>query len=108
MQNIIKDSYWKGKTIPVTVTNTGTVDVDNVDETCFVSTCLDGHFHKTSKAQNIPTGATGYVHCNATNTLYAIRDFGAGDRDTASAGTAIKMTVTVLRKGKVNKGIHRF
>ncbi len=62
--------------------------------------------HQTSKAQNMPSGAKGYLHVD-DNRLLAVKSFTEGKVTAGKITTAAKMEIFPAI-GKVKSGVHRF
>ena len=104
-------TMWNGKQRDIKITNNGSLNVGNTDRTAVANALLDKKFHKTSLARTPPTGADVYLHCDHTNTLYALKQSDVhSDQDKAKSGTDLPVAISwkVLGIGEVNKGKHIF
>ncbi len=105
------NTMWNGKSRDVTVTNSGKYSVGNTDYKCVVAALMGHDYHASTKAKGAPTGADGYLHCSATNTLYALKKSDVKsdqDKATSKDENAIAISFNCLGVGNVNKGIHKF
>lgn len=107
-------TMWNQASRDIKVTNNGDA-VDNKDRVCVASALLGKDFHATSKAKNAPSGADGYIHCRATNSLYALKKSDVkSDADKAKKPekgedpTPVTITFKVLGTGSVNANVHKF
>ncbi len=115
-QTFTVNTMWKKGSRPIQVTNSSSkFHVDNKDQTFVVSALLGKDFHKSSKAKNPPTGADSYIHCSATNTLYALKASAVTSNQDSVADAVkgtdpepVQITFNVLGIGSVNKNVHKF